>query len=322
VLDEPPADAPRAIRVAVVSDLNSSYGKTTYRDEVHASARWIARELRPDLVISTGDHVAGMKRGVDLDGMWSGFHAAFTDELARAGVPFAPTPGNHDASAYDAYAGERERYVAEWEGRRPEVDFVDDAHYPLRYAFRSGPALFVSLDVTVARALDDAQLAWLEGVLARGADAPVKVVFGHIPLRAFVGGKKRDEVVRDARLEAALERAGVDAYLSGHHHAYYPGRSAGMRMVAMPCLGSGARKLVGTQEASARGVVVLEIDAGGVRSVESHTASSGFVDVVPRQALPERLGDGERAVWRDDVSPGRALARRGQGALRRGPLGL
>ncbi len=313
---------PRTIRVAVVSDMNSSYGKTTYRDEVHASARWIARELRPDLVLSTGDHVAGMKRGVDLDGMWGGFHGAFTDELARAGVPFAPTPGNHDASAYDAYASERERYVAEWRERRPEVDFVDDAHYPLRYAFRKGPALFVSLDVTVARSLDAEQLAWLEGVLERGKDAPVKVVFGHIPLRAFVGGKKKDEVVRDARLEGVLERAGVDAFLSGHHHAYYPGRAAGMRMVAMPCLGSGARRLMGTKQTSQRGVVVLEIDEEGVRTVESHTASSGFADVVPRATLPESLGEGEGRVWRDDLSPTRALARGGLGALRRGRQGL
>ncbi len=298
----------RVWRVAVVSDLNSSYGKTTYRDEVHASARWIARELRPDLVLSTGDHVAGMKRGVDLDGMWAGFHAAFTDELARGGVPFAPSPGNHDASAYEAYSHERERFGAEWSARRPDVRFVDDAHYPFRYAFRQGPALFVALDVTVARPLSGEHLAWLEALLERERDADVKVVFGHIPLRAFVGGRKRDEVVRDQDLERVLRRAGVDAYLSGHHHAYFPGRAAGMRMVAMPCLGSGSRKLMGTDDASARGVVVLELDASGVRSVESHTSGSGFARVVPRGELPERVGQGDQEVWRDDLTPSPAIA--------------
>ncbi|MBL9057575.1 MAG: hypothetical protein JNJ84_15015, partial [Rhodobacteraceae bacterium] len=48
------------LRIAVISDLNGSYGSTDYGQPVSgAVARIIA--LKPDLVISTGDMVAGQR---------------------------------------------------------------------------------------------------------------------------------------------------------------------------------------------------------------------------------------------------------------------
>ncbi len=77
------------LRVAVISDLNSSYGSTTYEPGV---ARTVARlvALRPDLVISTGDMVAGQRLHPPLGrepvlAMWSAFDAQVTDPLATAG---------------------------------------------------------------------------------------------------------------------------------------------------------------------------------------------------------------------------------------------
>ncbi len=47
-------------RVVVVSDLNESYGSTRYSPEVDEAVRQTI-ELAPDLVISTGDMVAGQR---------------------------------------------------------------------------------------------------------------------------------------------------------------------------------------------------------------------------------------------------------------------
>ena len=49
------------LRVAVISDLNGSYGSTAYAKEVARAVERII-DLRPDLVISTGDMVAGQRR--------------------------------------------------------------------------------------------------------------------------------------------------------------------------------------------------------------------------------------------------------------------
>lgn len=282
------------LRVAVIGDLNGGYGARTYGDAVHAAVdRLVA--LSPDLVLSTGDMVAGQRRGLDYEGMWAGFHAAVSDRLVESGVPFAVSPGNHDASGYARYAHERDVYVAQWEARRPDVEMVDDSQYPLRYSFRVGPAFFVALDATTVGPLDPAQRAWLDGQLA-AAREPVRVVFGHVPLHPFAIGRER-ETLGDAELEEILVRHGVDVFVSGHHHAYYPGRRGAMRFVSTACLGGGPRPLLGQTERSERSVLMLEIDERGVRSVEAY-AGERFDRRVDRATLPEHVG----VLDRDDLA--------------------
>src|SRR5690606_38967607 len=143
-----------------------------------------------------------------------------------------PTPGNHDASGYASFAAERAIFVDEWSARRPAVTFLDDAHYPLRYAFTMGPALFVSLDATTVGPLSSEQRAWLEAQLIAGADQPVKIVYGHLPLHPFAQGRE-SETLADAATEQLFVAHGVTAYVSGHHHAFYPGRRGALRVVSM-----------------------------------------------------------------------------------------
>ena len=287
-------------RVAILSDMNSSYGSTHYRPEVHGAVAWLTQSARPSLVLSTGDMVAGMREGLDYEAMWVAFHEAVTHPLTMAGIPFAPTPGNHDASIQPGYEYERREYDAQWKLWKPALDFVDTRHYPRRYAFLHGGALFISLDATTVGRLSRAQLRWLEQVLIAQAEVPVKVVFGHLPIHPFAARRER-EVLGDVELEALLNAHGVSAYLSGHHHAYYPGKRGKLRMVSMACLGGGARKLMGTAQPSARSVAVLEIDpAQGVLSVEAYSGER-FDQRIERESLPERLGAQDAQIWRDDL---------------------
>ena len=98
------------LRVAVISDLNGSYGSTRYSPRVAAAVDRIIA-LAPDLVISTGDMVAGQRRPVlsepEVRAMWEAFHAEVTEPLNRVGIPLVVTPGNHDASAYGGFEAER-----------------------------------------------------------------------------------------------------------------------------------------------------------------------------------------------------------------------
>jgi 3',5'-cyclic AMP phosphodiesterase CpdA len=257
------------LRVAVISDLNSAYGSTRYEPGVApAIARLV--ELHPDLVISTGDMVAGQRLHPPLErpavlAMWAAFHAQVTDPVTAAGIPFAATPGNHDGSAYAGFALERAIYREQWQPRTQGLRFVDRGDFPFHYAFAMGDVLFVSLDATRVGALEPAQRAWLEALLEReGGNYRHRVVFGHLPVYPFAQGRET-EVTADHDLERLLQRHGVELYLSGHHHAFYPGYHDGIRHVGQACLGAGPRKLIGDAARSERAVTWLEFDEDGTR---------------------------------------------------------
>ncbi len=290
----------RVLRVAVVSDMNGSYGSHAYGEAVHGAVQRIVA-LSPDLVLSTGDMVAGQRAGLDYPGMWSSFHAAVSDRLAAAGIPFAVSPGNHDASAYPPFAHERAIYVEEWMARRPELTFQDASHYPLRYSFVMGRVLFVALDATTVGPLDGEQMEWLDRQLELGADHPVKIVFGHVPLYPLAEGR-RTEFIGDPTLEELLVRHEVSLFVSGHHHAYYPGRRGPLRLVAMACLGAGARPLIGSTEDSARSLLLFEIEGDRVRALDA-LSGPAFDAPIERDALPAEVGLPGMRMQRDDLTP-------------------
>lgn len=285
--------------MALISDMNGRYGSKEYNRHVVGAAEWIGQELRPDLVINTGDMVAGQRQGLDYGGMWAGFHEAVTDRLANYGVPMAVTPGNHDASGSPAFWEERVHFAREWSARRPRLNFVDDRFYPFFYAFEMGPALFISLDATQVGPLDPAQRAWVAEVLERNSHKPVKFVFGHLPLYGVAKGREQ-EVLKDRELEEIFIEFGVDMVMSGHHHAYYPGRRGETLYLHASCLGAGQRALLGTDEVSDRSVAVVRFSERGVLSVDA-VRTTDFAEEIVLESLPISVGQGADRIWRMDV---------------------
>jgi 3',5'-cyclic AMP phosphodiesterase CpdA len=256
--------------------------------------------LEPDLVLSTGDMVAGQMAGLDYEGMWAGFHAAVTDELDAAGLPLAVTPGNHDASGYAGFEKEREIFVRTWRERKPALTYLDDSSYPLRYSFSAGPAVFVSLDDSTIGALGAEQMEWLEAQLVAGERFPTKIVYGHVPLMPFSEGRET-EIIGDAKLEALFQRHGVTLFITGHHHAYYPGRRDGVRYVSTACLGAGPRPLIGTDAAAPLSLLVFELDAAGAVTLLVALGGARFDAAIPRASLPNSIASGSWSVTRDDL---------------------
>lgn len=294
----------RAWTVAVLSDFNGAYGSTEYGDEVHRAVAWLSEDVRPDVVISPGDMVAGQRGGLDHRAMWASFHEVVTRPLARAGIPFAISPGNHDASGSPAFWEERVHFAREWQDRAPAVEMVEASGFPFYYAFKVGPALFVSLDATTVGPIDEAQRLWLEAVLKAHSELRTKIVFGHLPLHP-VAQSKEDETLADEALEALLVRYEVDLYVAGHHHAYYPGKRGELRLLHSACIGAGPRKLLGEERVSDRSVALVRYGVEGLRAVEAYRGE-GFEEVVPREELPRSVGQGRRKIWRDDVQPNEA----------------
>jgi hypothetical protein len=300
-----PAGPRGATRVVVLSDFNESYGSVRYSAHVDAAvARTIG--LRPDLVISTGDMVAGQRLSPSLErgaveAMWRAFHQRVSQPLADAGLPLAVTPGNHDASSGRRFALEREIYREQWGPRRPPLDFIDAAAYPFRYAFRVGDVLFASLDATHVGHLSRAEKQWLRSLLqGPGKRFRHRVVFSHIPVWPFSVGRE-NEILGDAELEAILREGRVDLHLSGHHHAYYPGFKDGVRYVSQGCLGAAPRPLLGAAGHSERSITVIDFEESGTVRVEAY-GGAGYRQPIARSELPPRIESRWATLVRDDLA--------------------
>lgn len=295
----PDAGVPPPLRIAVLSDLNGSYGSTTYGVAVHQAVAALVNEVKPDVVLIAGDMVAGQQAGLDYQAMWSGFHAAVTTPLLAASIAVAPSPGNHDASAYPGFEGERAEYVRQWKqpARALKAQLIDGADYPLRYSFVVGTTFFISLDATTVGALSTSQRTWVDQQLTAAAAYPVRIVFGHLPIHPATVGRET-QVLSDTALENVLK--GRALFIGGHHHGYYPGKANGLRHVVTPCLGDGPRALIGTTAPTARGFVLLEVQGGQVTSLEARTGAS-YRSIIPRSTLPRELRYGTHVLTRDDL---------------------
>ncbi|WP_439135617.1 metallophosphoesterase family protein, partial [Pseudomaricurvus sp.] len=234
--DTPTSEKP--LRIAVISDMNSSYGSTQYSATVDRAIENLI-QLKPDLVISTGDMVAGQKvphlSDKQVHAMWRGFHRHVTTPLLKAKLPLAVTAGNHDGSAYAGFEHERRIYGEQWIRHRPALTFLDDKHYPYYYAFEKKGVLFVGLDVTTTGDLSEDQKNWLYNILsAYGKRYSHRIVFSHVPLWPLAQGRENG-YSGDRELEKMLRDHKVDLYLSGHHHAFYPGYKDDLYLVGMSC---------------------------------------------------------------------------------------
>ena len=63
---------------------------------------------------------------------------------------------------------------------------------------------------------------------------------GHLPLTAISVGRDRvGECLSDViQLTDAMKRHQVDLYVSGHHHAWYPGDLWGQRVLSLGAMGT------------------------------------------------------------------------------------
>ena len=275
----------------LISDLNGRYGSTSYHDRVGDAVEAVI-ELQPDLVICTGDMVAGQQQPrLDqdwLDRMWAGFNLTVADPFRHAGIPFLVTPGNHDGSAYPDYALERQRFAVQWDGRKPELEMLAGSQWARRYAARLGSILLLGFDGTRMGPLPREELRFIEETLEKhGSDAIATVVFSHLPMWPLT--KRREhEIINDPALLQVLHRHGVDVYASGHHHAFFAGTDeAGMVHIGNGSLGGNTRVFVGEKRRQQHSFTVLEVRDGSV-AVTSRAAPD-FTKEVSAENLPATL---------------------------------
>jgi 3',5'-cyclic AMP phosphodiesterase CpdA len=260
--NEPP------LRIAVISDMNGDYGDSSYSIRVHKAVERI-QKLKPDAVLVTGDMASGEKKGLDYKAMWKGFRDTVTLPLIQSNIPMLVSPGNHDASAWKGFELERKIYKDEWTtylgdylSKNSTVKLISMDNYPFHYSFVIKNVFFMAIDATTQLELSSLQKNWLIEQSKNAQTYAHKVVFSHYPFHPLAINRENDFIADKGNvLFKNLKQNGVNLFLSGHQHAYYPAVWEGVRFIGQACLGGGPRKIIGTSKVSQYSFTIVDFES-------------------------------------------------------------
>lgn len=304
------------VRLVVMSDLNGPYGSTDYDPEVDKAVA-LMPFWQPDMVLCGGDMVAGQDLSLSpdqLNAMWSAFDDHVAAPLRQANLPYGLTMGNHDASSAQGSNGgflfqqERDVAAAYWNDPQhdPGLTFVDRFEFPFYYSFTSNDIFFLAWDGSSSVIPAD-KLAWVESALASpvAQQAKMRVLLGHLPLYAVaVGRDEPGDVMNNAeQLQDLLERYNVHTYISGHHHAYYPGYRDNLQLLHMGILGSGPRSLLDSDLPTQKALTVIDVDFADPDLTTYTTYDIQTLQTIPTDQLPQSIAGHNGLVLRRDVAP-------------------
>lgn len=211
--------------IAQISDCHIVSRDEVFADRVDSAAGLVraietiaALDLRPDLVLATGDLVNDA-RPEQYDRLG--------ELLSELTIPLVPLPGNHDDRTEL-----RRRYPGSVPDGSPEQ--------PIDHVVDVGPVRIVCLDTTIPGRNDGRlrsdQLDWLDATLTAAPDRPTMVAQHHPPTSsgliwmdehcAFDGGDREAAVIG--------RHPHVEAVVSGHLHRSFQTRYAGTISVTCP----------------------------------------------------------------------------------------
>ncbi|MCC5926372.1 MAG: metallophosphoesterase [Bacteroidetes bacterium] len=302
---------PDITRIAIISDLNGPYGTLDYYWHVDSTVARIAR-MQPDIVIVAGDMIAGQDRRLPDDRfaqMWDVFEDRVAAPLRDAGVPFGFTIGNHDGSPFDAFNRERTAAREYWNIPNTLLDVVDAGDFPFYFSYRVNDIFIISWDASSAE-ISEPTLSWVKEQLRseEARQARYRIMLGHLPLyAAAIGRNRHGEMLRDPdELHAVMQRYNVDMYVSGHHHAYYPGYKGGVELFQTGALGGGPRQLLGFGASPRKTWSLLEVPASTDTPVTITTWDADTDQMVQNNELPRYLhGLTGFTIRRDNPTPDR-----------------
>lgn len=281
-------------RIVVISDMNESYGSTQYNRHVDTVLAYIEK-WQPDAVLTAGDHIAGQNLGLGestLYAMWNAFEAKIAGPLRDMDIPLGVTMGNHDASGSGSF--DRERKIAKefWSSRASLLNLTDGENFPFYYSFTVNDLFVLSWDASFHE-IPIAQQRWLAGELQSEAarNASHRILIGHLPLYpTAVGRNRRGEILKNAdQLFELIRDNGVDIYISGHHHAYYPAIKDGVLLLSSGAVGSGPRQLLGSDAPARRTLSIIDFshDTGNYE-LKTYDIKNDMSIVLPEE-LPKLI---------------------------------
>lgn len=311
------------LRIAVISDFNSGLGAANYEWQVDSIIQRIPRLWQPDMVISGGDMVAGMgvSKTTQLQKMWEGFDKHIAQPLKAAKIPFAFTLGNHDGPR--SYPIEHKFAKSFWNKNIPDLDFVDNTHFPNYYSFvlnedsenpvaskdRENDIFFVSWEASSSKITEE-NLAWMEQQFQTPAakNAKYRFVMGHMPLYSVAQERdsKGNVLEQPERLQQLLEKYKVHTYVSGHQHAFYPGKRGKLELLNTGAAGSGPRSWLTQSRAPINTITILDIfkekDSIAYNTYDIKKNKASEMTLFVEKSLPSAMFGVNGYMLRRDIS--------------------
>jgi len=301
-------------RIAVVSDLNSEFGAVTYQYQVDSIMQRIPRMFSPDMVVCGGDMVAGQSGSLSsaqLDAMWAAFDKKIATPLRNANIPFAFTIGNHDGA--DGNPLERERTKNYWDspGKYPGMFAIDTLNYPFYFSYmdkKDGDIFYVTWDAN-SSIISSAELEWTKQQFASPAarNAKYRFLIGHMPLYGVAAERDSPGNVlpQPDNLRKWMEELDVHTYISGHQHAYYPGKRGKLELLNTGAAGSGPRRWLSIDKAPVNTMTLMDIfyaeDKIVYTTYDIKNMDAEAMELFDDKELPEIINGFQGFVVRRDV---------------------
>ena len=284
----------KPLKIMVISDLNDSYGSVTYSAEVTLVIARI-KDIQPDIILCGGDMVAGQKSSIteeQLKAMWAGFNQTVLQPIDELEIPFGFTMGNHDASP--TFLKDRAAAKEFWDEnlKSTRLAFVDSTHYPFYFSYIKNNVFFMSWDASAAKVTPEV-MGWMKKQLDSeiAKSSRLRILLGHLPLYAIVEAKnKPGEVIADAdNTFDFLKENGVDVYISGHQHAYFPAEKEGVQLFHTACLGGGPRALLGHDEGPKKAYAIIDVPVNSPEKFFFNSFMPETNEVIPVVSLPDSI---------------------------------
>lgn len=302
------------VTIAVISDLNSQYGATDYEPEIDKAIELIITQWQPDLVLGGGDVIAGQKQSLteeQIKAMWQAFDVHVARPLRKNQIPYAFTIGNHDGSGaikneQFVFSQERDLAAAYWNepNHNSGIKFVDKANFPFYFSFLQDDIFYLVWDASTNK-IDEQQLAWVEKSLSsdRAQQASMRIAIGHLPLYAVAQEKNKpgEYLAQAQQLQSLLEKYDVHTYISGHHHAYYPGKKGILQLLHAGALGQGARQLIDSNLSPQNTVTLINIEPIA-QTTTYITYNIKTLEIIEESDLPRFIIGKNGLILRNDIS--------------------
>lgn len=289
-----PIEKDKFFKIAVISDLNSGYGSTTYHPDVSATLKELD-SIKPDLILCAGDMVAGQKSTLteqNLAEMWQSFNTNVLTPIKVMKIPFGFTMGNHDAAP--SFAKDRQMAKRFWAENQDQLGlkYVDQTNFPFYYSYSQNDIFFISWDAAGAN-IQTEVFKWMEDQLnsEKAKKAKLRIVLGHLPIYAIVNSKNKPGEVLAANQQVItfFKQNKIDLYISGHQHAYYPAKEDELRLLNTACIGEGARQLIGDSTAATRAYTIIEVPIKDYKRFRYKTFIPSKKTEIKLSSLPDSI---------------------------------
>ena len=109
-------------------------------------------------------------------------------------------------------------------------------------------------------------------------------------------------MARGKQLRSLLEQNQVLMYVSGHHHAYYPGMLGKLKLFHAGALGQGARQLIDSTLLPSKTLTIIDLELDvDVARITYTTYNAETWEVISLEQLPAAIPSIDGDILRHDL---------------------